>query len=76
MFLGVSIVVTILCVVVGVATATVTAREAATREALGLTSAEGRAAGALQYLVAQAHGLGLGLVGGAIGGVDRTPSRH
>ena len=60
-FLGVFIVVTLLCVVVGVATATVTAREAATREALGLTGAEGRAAAAVQYLVAQAHGLGLGL---------------
>lgn len=64
---GIYAVVTLLCVAVAIATAAVSAREAATRQALGLTAREGRLAAALQYLVAQAHGLGLGLVGGALG---------
>jgi hypothetical protein len=65
--MGVYAVVALLCVAVGLATASVTSREAATRRALGLTSAQGRLAAALQYLVGQAHGLALGLIGGALG---------
>ena len=67
--LGVYAVVTLLCVAVAIATASVSAREAATREALGLTEPQGRLAAALQYLVAQGHGLALGLLGGGVGGM-------
>ena len=67
--MGVYAVVTLLCVAVAIATASVSAREAATREALGLTESQSRLAAALQYLVAQGHGLALGLLGGAAGGL-------
>jgi hypothetical protein len=65
---GTFAVVTLICVAIAVATASVSARDAATREALGLTRQEGRLAAALQYLVAQAHGLALGLMGAVIAG--------
>lgn len=73
---GVFVVVTFLCVVIAAATASVTSREAATREALGLSRSEGRAAAALQYLVAQTHGLALGLVGGLIAAAFMIPSGY
>jgi hypothetical protein len=65
-FMGVFGLVTLLCVSIGAATASVTAREGAAREALGLSRREGRLAAALQYLTAQAHGVALGLLSGAL----------
>ena len=66
--MGVYVVVMVLCVAIAVATASVTGREAATREALGVTPREGRGAAAIQYLVAQVHGFVLGFVGVALAG--------
>jgi len=73
---GVFAVVTFLCIVIAVATSQVTAREAATRQALGLTRREGAAAAALQYLVAQLHGLLLGLLGGLVTAAFLMPSAY
>ena len=65
-YFAVFAIVTLLCVAISVATATLTAREAAAREALGVSPAESRLAASVQYLVAQTHGLILGLLGGTV----------
>jgi len=67
-YLGVFAVAGLLCVAVAAATAGLTAREMATREALGVSRDQVRLASAIQYLVAQLHGMVLGLlVGMAVG---------
>jgi len=65
-FLAVFAIVTLMCVSVGAATATLTARETAAREALGLSRRAARTAAAVQYLVAQSHGMLLGLGAGLL----------
>jgi len=65
-FLSVFALVTFVCVAIAVATAALTSREAAAREALGVSPTESRLAASVQYLVAQAHGLVLGLFGGLL----------
>ena len=65
-FMAVFGLVTLLCVAIGAATASLTAREGAAREALGLSRGDGRLAAAVQYLTAQAHGVALGLLAGLL----------
>lgn len=62
--IGVFVLVTLVCVAIAASAASLTSREAATREALGVTRAQGRLAAALAYATAQLHGTALGIVMG------------
>lgn len=71
---------TIVTIAISAATATLTARDAATQEALGATRRDGRLAGAITFAAMQLTGIALGVVAGAIGAawlfvstLDNTP---
>ena len=68
MAIAATVITTVVTLAIGAVTATLTSREAATREALGATRADSRWAGAIGYLVSQASGIALGLAVGLYAG--------